>query len=145
MGKGLDLDGIDAVGNVPGLAFLGEDHGAAEFKAGHDRERDAGGFDGQDLVDALPVKQPVQFFCHFVHQHGVELVVEKAVNLENPAGLHLAVAQYALFQQFHFKVLLIFICFLCGEAACADAGIIGADRLNRKKPVVCSTGLFRVI
>ena len=49
--------------------------------------------------------ETVQLPRHFVEQRGVDLVVEKAVHLQDAAGQHLTVGQDAFFQKLHGNIL----------------------------------------
>ena len=65
--------------------FFGEDDRDAEIPGGQGGDADAGGFYGQDLVDAAARVEPDEFFSHFAEKLDVHLMIQKAADLEDIA------------------------------------------------------------
>ena len=77
MGEGLHLRGVHLAGDVLGLGLFGEDHRAVEVLGHHAGDPDAGGLDGQDLVDLTAGKPPLELLANLSKQLHVHLVVQK--------------------------------------------------------------------
>ena len=59
--------------------------------------------DGQNLVDAVVLEDAVELLADLVQQVYVQLVVQKAVDLQDVAGTNLAFLHNTLFQKFHLR------------------------------------------
>ena len=82
-----------------GLARVDNRH--AQRQPGHQRRGDAGNLRRQDAVDLHPLEARRHLLPHFHHQVRVNLVVEDAVDLENPAAQVAPLGKNTLFQSFH--------------------------------------------
>ena len=71
---------------------------------GHAGDGNAGSLDGQDLVHAVIFKNAVELLTDLVQQVHVQLVVQKAVDLQYVAGTDLPILQNAIFQKFHLRM-----------------------------------------
>ena len=69
----------------------------------HAGDGDAGGLDGQNLVDPVIGKNPVKLGADGIQQFHIQLMVQKAIHFQNIARAHLTVAQNPFFHQFHKK------------------------------------------
>ena len=77
-----DLRAVLLAVEVLGLGLAGEHDGhVAKVRGGDARDADAGGLDGQDLVDLLAGEQARPLGAHLVIEGDVALVVEEAVHL----------------------------------------------------------------
>src|SRR5690606_12545010 len=83
------------------LMLAGENHRHTQLQASHDRRSDARGLDGDDASDALVAEQAGEFLANLLHQDGVDLMVQKGVDLQNPVGEDDAFIKNLLFQLFH--------------------------------------------
>ena len=101
MREGGDLCGVHIIRDVPGFAFFGEHRPAAEHIRRHHCQRDARRFDREHLVDTLPREKALVLLRHVIEKRRVKLMVEKAVDPEDPAGLYYTVGKYALFKLLH--------------------------------------------
>ena len=70
---------------------------------GHAGDGDAGCLDGQNLVDAVVLEDAVELFADLVQQVYVQLVVQKAVYLQDVAGTNLAFLHNTFLQKFHLR------------------------------------------
>ena len=70
---------------------------------GHAGDGDAGCLDGQNLVDAVVLEDAVELLADLVQQVYVQLVVQKAVDLQDVAGTNLTFLHNTFFQKFHLR------------------------------------------
>ena len=59
--------------------------------------------DGQNLVDAVVLEDAVELLADLVQQVYVQLVVQKAVDLQDVAGTNLALLHNTFLQKFHLR------------------------------------------
>ena len=79
----------------------------------HTGNGNAGGFDGQDFVDAVVFKNSIEFGANLIQQSDVKLMVQKAIYFKYVSGTNLSVLQNPLFQKFHFHIPLSILKPLC--------------------------------
>ena len=102
VGVGVDLGAVLAAVQVDRLGLAREDHGhVAKLLGGDAGEADAGGLDGQDLVDGLAVEQSAPLLGHVRVQLDVAAVVEEAVDLEHIALTDDSLTRDALLEFLH--------------------------------------------
>ena len=98
----MNLGAVLLAVEVDGERLLGEDDGHVAEVAGHAAcDADAGGLDGEDLVDGLACEVLGPGGAHVVEELHVALVVEEGVNLQHVAGLYRTVAPDALLEFDH--------------------------------------------
>ena len=73
---------------------------------GHAGDGDAGCLDGQNLVDAVVLEDAVELLADLVQQVYVQLVVQKAVDLQDVALTNDAILANAVLELLHAEVLL---------------------------------------
>ena len=95
--------GVDLTVNVLALGLLGKDDRHIEMPRGHAGDGDAGCLDGQNLVDAVVLEDAVELLADLVQQVYVQLVVQKAVDLQDVAGTNLAFLHNTFLQKFHLR------------------------------------------
>ena len=99
--EALDAGAIHGAVEVDALALLREHHGGAEDLADDRGDADAGGLDGEDLVDGLVGEVALPFARHLDEELDVHLMVEERVDLQHVAVLHHAVLADAILQKLH--------------------------------------------
>jgi hypothetical protein len=67
---------------------------------------DAGGCDGEDLIDSLVIVKTVELFIRFGQERHIDVVVQEAIHLQNVSRAELALCEDLIFQQFHTKLSL---------------------------------------
>ena len=95
--------GVDLAVDVLVLGLLGEDDRHVEMPRGHAGDGDAGCLDGQNLVDTVVLEDAVELLADLVQQVYVQLVVQKAVDLQDIAGTNLALLHNTFLQKFHLR------------------------------------------
>lgn len=103
IGVGMNGGGVDLAVNVLALGLLGKDDRYVEMPRGHAGDGDAGCLDGQNLVDAVVLEDAVELLADLVQQVYVQLVVQKAVDLQDIAGTNLAFLHNTFLQKFHLR------------------------------------------
>ena len=83
MGEGLDLGGVDVVRDIDAHRLLGKDDRHAELQRYDTRDTDTRCLDGQDLGDLLARIQPLEFLGELGDEADVDLMVDKAVDLQD--------------------------------------------------------------
>ena len=97
MGEGLHLGNIQIAVDVDGLALFGKDHRYAKLPGNHNGDSDAGGFNGEHLVNGLMAKTVLELPRDLLHEDHIHLVVQEAVYLQYIAGFDDAVLHNSLF------------------------------------------------
>ena len=103
MGKGFDLRFEHGRGNVLRLCFFRKQHGAIEILRSNAGNADAGGFDREDLVDAVIRKKPVKLLADLVEQTDIHLMIQKGIHFQDITRKKLSVLQDSFFQKLHCK------------------------------------------
>ena len=103
MGIALYGGPVQGAVDVQGFGFLREDDRAVENKPRHTRDADAGRLDREELCDVLGAENGMPRPCQLHKKPDVHLMVQKAVNLQDAAGAHLAVPSYAFFEKPHIS------------------------------------------
>ena len=103
VGVAVNLGGVYVAGNVVCGGLLGEYHGNPEIGSGETGDPYAGRFDGQNLGNALVPVQAVELAAQLGNEGHVDLMVEKAVHLQDVPRADLAVFQDSVFQQLHMQ------------------------------------------
>ena len=99
----MDGGGVDLAVNVLALGLLGKDDRHVEMPRRHAGNGDAGRFNCQDLVDAVVLEDAVELLADLVQQVYIQLVVQKAVDLQDIAGTNLAFLHNTFLQKFHLR------------------------------------------
>ena len=103
--KGVDNGGVEVGREVGGLVFLCVDNGHVHDRRRREGHRNPGGFNGNDLVDALPVVKLCNFPSDFHQKVSVKLVVKKTSHLQNVTRENLAFVQDLFFHSLHGHIL----------------------------------------
>lgn len=70
---------------------------------GHAGNGNAGCLNGENLVDAVVLEDAVELLTDLVQQVYVQLVIQKAIHLQDIAGTNLPLLHNALLQKFHLR------------------------------------------
>ena len=92
---------INSTINVDTLGLLRKYHWYAETSCNNAGNPNAGCFNGQNLGDPASFKPPEKFLSQLTDKLHVNLVIDKAVNLEHIARQNSAIRNDTVFQQFH--------------------------------------------
>ena len=103
MGIGVDNGRIDLAIHIAGLVLLGKDHRHAHFQGHRRRNGNAGGLNGQNLIDTGIGIKPCKFLGHLAQEGGIDLLIQEGTHLEDTAGQDLALFQDFLFHCLHMQ------------------------------------------
>ena len=102
LGEGVNGGAVLLAVEVDGLILLGKHHrDVAKVARHHACDADAGGLDGENLVDLLSRKEPRPLGAHAVEELHVALMVEERVDLKDVAFLYRAVLGDVLLELLH--------------------------------------------
>ena len=88
---------VDLRGHGDGFFLAGVNHGQVEVFAGHESGRDAGDFSGENFFSTGAMEDAGKFFATGVHECGINLMIDKAINFENAIAEVFAIFENALF------------------------------------------------
>ena len=88
---------VDLRGHGDGLFLAGVNHGQVEVFSGHEGGCDAGDFSGENFFGTGAMEDAGKFFATGVHERGVNLMIDKAINFENAIAEVFAIFENALF------------------------------------------------
>ena len=94
---------VNVAVDVLALGFLGKDDRHIEMPRGHAGNGNAGCLNGENLVDAVVLEDAVKLLTNLVQQVYVQLVIQKAIYLQDIAGTNLPLLHNALLQKFHLR------------------------------------------
>ena len=92
---------ILVVGAIGSFALFGKHHGDIVEVAQQRGDGDSAGFDGENFVHSHAVKAAFELISHLTHNIDVDLVVEKAVNLEYVTFFDNSTCEDFFFQEIH--------------------------------------------
>ena len=94
---------VNVAVDVLTLGLLGKDDRHIEMSRGHAGDGNAGCLNGENLVDAVVLEDAVELLTDLVQQVYVQLVIQKAIHLQDIAGTNLPLLHNALLQKFHLR------------------------------------------